>query len=80
MLKDLLPLVTYHVYSFLPFYNLLSFLSQMAGDKRKGKAIAEPKNMMTHQEEWDRVLSVPDTQGQSQRGIRIREREQSQGE
>jgi hypothetical protein len=36
----------------------------MAGDKRKGKAVAEPKKKKTHQEkEWDRVLSVPDTQG-----------------
>jgi hypothetical protein len=53
----------------------------MAGDKRKGKAVDEPKKKMTRQEkEWDHVLSVPDTQGQSQRGIRIGEREQSQGE
>jgi hypothetical protein len=53
----------------------------MAGDKRKGKAVAEPKKKMTrHEKEWDHVLSVPDTQGQSQRGIRIGEREQSQGE
>jgi hypothetical protein len=64
-----------------PFYNLLSFLSQMARDKRKGKAVAESKKKKTHQEkEWDRVLSVPDTQGQPQRGIRIRASAQSQGE
>jgi hypothetical protein len=44
----------------------------MAGDKRKGKAAAEPKKKKTRQEkEWERVLSVPDNQGQSQRGIRI---------
>jgi hypothetical protein len=37
----------------------------MAGDKRKGKAAIEPKKKKTHQEnEWERVLSVPDTQGQ----------------
>jgi hypothetical protein len=42
----------------------------MAGDKRKGKVAAEPKKKKTRQEkEWDRVLSVPDTQGQPQRGI-----------
>jgi hypothetical protein len=53
----------------------------MAGDKRKGKAVAEPKKKKTHQQkEWDRVLSVPDTQGQPQRGIRIGESAQSQGE
>jgi hypothetical protein len=58
----------------------------MAGDKRKGKAVAEPKKKKARQEkEWDRVLSVPDTQGQPQRGIRIGEsahgqEEQPQGE
>jgi hypothetical protein len=53
----------------------------MAGDKRKGKAVAEPKKKKTRQEkEWDRVLLVPDTQGQPQRGIRIVESAQSQGE
>jgi hypothetical protein len=37
----------------------------MAGDKRKGKVVAEPKKKKkTRQEKkWDRVLSVPDTQG-----------------
>jgi hypothetical protein len=50
----------------LPFYNLLPFLWQMAGDKRKDKAAAEPKKKKTRQEkEWERVLAVPDTQGQS---------------
>jgi hypothetical protein len=53
----------------------------MAGDKRKGKAVAEPKKKKTRQEkEWDRVLSVLDTQGQPQRGIRIGESAQRQGE
>jgi hypothetical protein len=57
------------------------FLSQMAGDKRKGKAVAEPKKKKTRQQkEWERVLAVPDTQGQPQRGIRISEGTQSQGE
>jgi hypothetical protein len=38
----------------------------MAGDKRKGKTAAEPKKKKTRQEkERDRVLLVPDTQGQS---------------
>jgi hypothetical protein len=32
-----------------PFYNLPSFLSQMAGDKRKGKAVAEPKKKTRHE-------------------------------
>jgi hypothetical protein len=46
----------------------------MAGDKRKGKAVAEPKKKKTRQQkEWERVLAVPDTQGQPQRGIRILE-------
>jgi hypothetical protein len=45
----------------------------MAGDKRKGKVAAEPKKKKTRQEEWERVLSMPDTQGQPQRGIRIGE-------
>jgi hypothetical protein len=45
----------------------------VVGDKRKGKAVAEQK-------EWERVLAVPDTQGQPQRGIRILEGTQSQGE
>jgi hypothetical protein len=41
------------------------FLSQMASDKRKGKAVAEPKKKKTRQQkEWERVLEVPDTQGQ----------------
>jgi hypothetical protein len=36
----------------------------MAGDKRKGKEVAEPKNKKTRQQkEWERVLVVPDTQG-----------------
>jgi hypothetical protein len=53
----------------------------MAGDKRKGKAVAEMKKKKTRQEkEWDHVLSVPDTQGQPQRGIRIGESTQRQGE
>jgi hypothetical protein len=56
------------------------FLSQMAGDKRKGKAVAEPKKKSKQQKEWERVLAVPDTQGQLQRGIRISEGTQSQGE
>jgi hypothetical protein len=57
------------------------FLSQMAGDKRKGKAVVEPKKKKTKQQkEWERVLAVPDTQGQPQRGIRISEGTQSQGE
>jgi hypothetical protein len=53
----------------------------MVDDERKGKAVAEPKKKKTRQEkEWDYVLSVPDTQGQPQRGIRIGESAQSQGE
>jgi hypothetical protein len=53
----------------------------MAGDKRKGKAVAEPKKKKTRQEkEWDRVLAVPDIQGQPQRGIQISEGTQSHGE
>jgi hypothetical protein len=54
----------------------------MAGDKRKGKAVTEPKKKKKsrQQKEWDRVLAVPDTQGQPQRGIRISEGTQSQGE
>jgi hypothetical protein len=36
----------------------------MAGDKRKGKAVVEPKKKKRRQQkEWDRVLIVPDTQG-----------------
>jgi hypothetical protein len=36
----------------------------MVGDMRKGKAVVEPKKKKTRQKkEWDRVLSVPDTQG-----------------
>jgi hypothetical protein len=53
----------------------------MAGDKRKGKAVDESKRKKSRQQkEWDRVLAVPDTQGQPQRGIRISEGTQSQGE
>jgi hypothetical protein len=53
----------------------------MAGDKRKGKAAAVPKKKKTCQKkEWNRVLSVPDTQSQSQQGIRIGESAQRQGE
>jgi hypothetical protein len=56
------------------------FLSQMAGDKRKGKAVSEPKKKKTRQQkEWERVLAVPDTQEQPQRGIRISEGTRSQG-
>jgi hypothetical protein len=52
----------------------------MAGDKRKGKAVAEPKKKKTQQQkEWDRLLSVPDTQGQPQRGIRIEESDRVRG-
>jgi hypothetical protein len=81
MLKDLLPLDTYLVIRISPFYNLLSFFSQMAGDKRKGKVVAEPKKKKTRQEkEWDHVLSMLDTQGQPQRGIQIGESAQGQGE
>jgi hypothetical protein len=37
----------------------------MASDKRKGKAVAEPKKKKTRQEkEWYHVLLVPDKQGQ----------------
>jgi hypothetical protein len=53
----------------------------MAGDKRKGNVVAEPTKKKTRQDkEWDRVLAVPDTQGQPQRGIRILEGTQSKGE
>jgi hypothetical protein len=52
----------------------------MAGDKRKGKAVAKPKKKTRRQKEWERVLAVPDTQGQPQRGIRISEGTRSQGE
>jgi hypothetical protein len=54
----------------------------MAGDKRKGKAVVEQKKKKKskQQKEWERVLAVPDTQGQPQRGIRILEGTQSQGE
>jgi hypothetical protein len=53
----------------------------MEGDKWKGKAVAEPKKKKSRQQmEWDRVLAMPDTQGQPQRGIRISEGTQSQGE
>jgi hypothetical protein len=63
---------------YIIFYH---FLSQMASDKRKGEAVAEPNKKKTRQEkEWERVLVVPDTQGQPQRGIRISEGTQSQGE
>jgi hypothetical protein len=57
------------------------FISQMAGDKLKGKAVAEQKKKKSKQQkEWERVLAVPDTQGQPQRGIRISEGTRSQGE
>jgi hypothetical protein len=56
------------------------FLSQMAGDKRKGKAVAEQKKKKSKQQEWERMLAVPDTQGQPQRGIRILKGTQTQGE
>jgi hypothetical protein len=53
----------------------------MAGDKRKGKEVAEQKKKKSKQQkEWERVLAVPDTQGKPQRGIRISEGTQSQGE
>jgi hypothetical protein len=53
----------------------------MAGDKRKGKAVAELKKKKTRQQkERERVLAVPDTQGRPQRGIRILEGTRSQGE
>jgi hypothetical protein len=36
----------------------------MAGDKRKGKAVAEPKKKKSKQQkEFECVLAVPDTQG-----------------
>jgi hypothetical protein len=80
LLKDLLPSDTYHIYLYLAIYNLLSFLSQMAGDKKKGKVVAELKQKKTCPEkEWDCVLLVLDTQGQPQRGLRIGESAQSQG-
>jgi hypothetical protein len=58
------------------------FLSQMAGDKRMGKAVAEQKKKKKskQQKEWEHVLAVPDTQGQPQRGIRNSEGTRSQGE
>jgi hypothetical protein len=53
----------------------------MAGDKRKGKVVAAPKKKKSKQQKkWDRVLAVPNTQGQPQRGIKISEGTQSQGE
>jgi hypothetical protein len=50
----------------------------MAGDKRKGKVVDEPKKK-TRQKEWERVLAVPDTQGQPQRAIQISEGTLGQG-
>jgi hypothetical protein len=45
----------------------------MASDKRKGKAVAEPKKKTQQEKKWDQVILVPDTQGQPQRGIQIGE-------
>jgi hypothetical protein len=47
----------------------------MTGDKKgKGKAVEKPKRKRTHEErESDRALAVPDTQGQPQRPVCIRE-------
>jgi hypothetical protein len=44
--------------------------------------VAEPKKKKKTRREkkWERVLAVPDTQGQPQRGIRISEGIQGQGE
>jgi hypothetical protein len=54
MLKDSLPLVTYLVYSSPAIlYSSIVFLVQMAGNKRKGKAVAEPKKKKSRQQkEW----------------------------
>ncbi|RLM69156.1 hypothetical protein C2845_PM17G08820 [Panicum miliaceum] len=47
----------------------------MGRDKKgKGKAVVQPAKKRTcEQRDWDRVLAVPDTQGQPQRPVRIRE-------
>jgi hypothetical protein len=52
----------------------------MAGDKRKGKVVAEPKKKTHQEKEWERVLAIPNNQGQPQRGIQIGESAQRQGE
>jgi hypothetical protein len=53
----------------------------MAGDKQNGKAVAEQKKKKSKQQkEWERVLAVPDTQEQPQRGIWISKGTQSQVE
>lgn len=55
----------------------------MARDKKgKGKVVAKPSRKRTREEcEWDRVLAVPDKQGQPQRPVRIREPQaEGQGE
>jgi hypothetical protein len=48
------------------------FLSQMAGDKRKGKAVAEPeKKKSRQQKEWERVqvsAGHPDLRGHTESG------------
>jgi hypothetical protein len=52
----------------------------MAGNKRKGKVVAESKKKKTRQEkEWEHVLAFLDTQGQPQLGIQIGESAQRQG-
>ena len=49
----------------------------MAGDRKgkgKGKAVEKPKKNRTRECEWERALSVLDTQGQTQRSLCIRDR------
>jgi hypothetical protein len=70
----------------LPQGNFFSFFfssAMMAGDEKgKGKAVVKSKRKWTHEErKWDHALAVPDTQGQTQRPVRIRETpEEAQGE
>lgn len=53
----------------------------MAGEKRKGKEKVVPKRKKGKADkEWERILRVPDTQGQPQKGIRIGESVQGSAE
>lgn len=66
------------VFDELPQGNFFSFFfssAMMAGDEKgKGKAVVKSKRKWTHEEcEWDHALEVPNTQGQPQRPVRIRE-------
>jgi hypothetical protein len=64
---------------FISRHSIIFYLFSHRWQATRGRVAEPKKKKIRQQKEWERVLAVPDTQGQPQRGIRISEGTQGQG-